>query len=144
MRSGQERDHMMESRVANLEKQMAVLQTTTEGLSHNVERMGQALESFGDNNAKVMNELTKLTSAKPFSIGESLKTILTTLGIFSVLITSFFWAVDIRIASQSEESKKVAELLMKDGDWFTMKSRVSRLEEALAWTATIKNPAQQR
>lgn len=119
-------DKEMDSRVGNLERSVAVLQTTQDGMKITLDKVASGLD-----------KLLQQQPAKPFSLRDSLSTILTTLSIFSICILALGYMIDTRATAKAEPAVRVAEMLMHDGDYYILKERVSRLEKALSWTPIV-------
>jgi hypothetical protein len=120
----------MDSRVGNLEKSVAVLQTTQDGMSATLDKVAIGLDTL-------LQQQSEMKAQKPFSVRESLSTILTTLGIFSILVAALTWKIDSQASAKIEPAIKVADMLMKDGDYYLLKAKVARLEAALSWRPSI-------
>jgi hypothetical protein len=127
MKSGEDKD--ME-RIGHLEQAVAVLKSDVAGLKSSTDKNSEVLDA-------VMTKLTEMDGRKPFSVRESLSTILTTLSIFSLLIVALTYKIDSQAVTAAAPAIKVAEMLMHDGDYFVLKERVSRVEQAIAWRPTI-------
>jgi uncharacterized coiled-coil protein SlyX len=127
MKSGEDKD--ME-RIGHLEQAVAVLKSDVAGLKHSTDKNSEVLDA-------VMQKLTEMDGRKPFSVRESLSTILTTLSIFSLLIVALTYKIDSQAVAAAAPAIKVAEMLMHDGDYFVLKERVSRMEQAIAWRPVI-------
>jgi uncharacterized coiled-coil protein SlyX len=123
-------EKQMDSRIGHLEQAVAVLQDNVGGLRSTTDKNSQVLNA-------VMQKLTEMDQRKPFSVGESLRTILTTLGIFTIIIAALTYKIDAQATAKAEPAIKMAEMLMKDGEYFILRERVSRLEQALAWKPVV-------
>jgi hypothetical protein len=124
------KDKEMDSRVGNLERSVAVLQTTQDGMKVTLDKVASGLELL-------LAQQSEIRAQKPFSLRESLSTILTTLMIFSIFITALTYKIDTQVITRLEPAQKVAEMLTEKGDYFLLKERVSHLEKAIAWTPQI-------
>jgi hypothetical protein len=128
MASGEDKE--MDSRVGNLERSVAVLQTTQDGMKVTLDKVASGLDLL-------LQQQQEIKSHKPFSLKESLSTILTTLGIFTIIISALTYKIDMQATAKAEPAIKVAEMLMHDGDYYILKERVSKLEAAVVWRPTI-------
>jgi hypothetical protein len=117
-------------RIGQLEQDVAVLKNDVASMRHDTEKNSAVLSA-------VMNKLTEMDGRKPISVRDSLSTILTTLSIFSLLIVALTYKIDSQAVTAAAPAIKVAEMLMHDGDWFVLKERVLRLEQAVAWKPAI-------
>jgi hypothetical protein len=120
-----EKQHM-DSRVGRLEQSVAVLQTTQDGMKATLDKVATGLDVL-------LQQQSEMKAQKPFSVRESLSTILTTLTIFSILIAALTWKIDAQATAKAEPAIRVADMLMKDGDYYILKARVTRLEQAFSW-----------
>lgn len=127
MKSGEEKD--ME-RIGHLEQAVAVLKSDVAGLKTSADKNSEVLDA-------VMRKLTEMDGRKPISIRESLSTILTTLSIFSIIIVALTYKIDNQAVAAAAPAIKVAEMLTKEGEYFVLKDRVFRLEQAIAWRPVV-------
>jgi len=128
MKSDGEKD--MDNRVGRLEQSVAVLQTTQDGMKQTLDKVASGLDVL-------LQQHSEMKAQKPFSVSESLKTIFTTLGIFTIIISALTYKIDTQATAKADPAIKVTEMLMKDGDYYILKERVARLEQALAWKPII-------
>lgn len=124
-----EKKHM-DSRVGRLEQSVAVLQTTQDGMKHTLDKVASGLDVL-------LQQQSEMKAQKPFSVRESLSTILTTLTIFSILVAALTWKIDAQATAKAEPAIKVADMLMKDGDYYLLKARVAKIEQALVWRPSV-------
>lgn len=120
----------MDNRVGRLEQSVAVLQTTQDGMKHTLDKVASGLDTL-------LQQQSEMKAQKPFSVRDSLSTILTTLGIFTIIISALTYKIDSQATAKAEPAIKVADMLMKDGDYFLLKARVTQIEQALAWKPVL-------
>ena len=128
MKSGE--DHEMDTRVGRLEQSVAVLQTTQDGMKHTLDKVASGLDVL-------LQQQSEMKAQKPFSVRESLSSILAALSIFSLLIIALTYKIDSQAVAVAAPAIKVADMLTHDGDYFVLKERVARIEQALSWRASI-------
>jgi hypothetical protein len=117
-------------RIGQLEQDVAVLKNDVASMRHDTEKNSEVLSA-------VMNKLTEMDGRKPLSIRDSLQTILTTLSIGSILIVALTYKIDNQALTAAAPAIRVAEMLMHDGDYYILKDRVSRMEQAIAWRPVV-------
>jgi|WetSurMetagenome_2_1015567.scaffolds.fasta_scaffold00947_26 hypothetical protein len=117
-------------RISQLEQDVAVLKNDVASMRHDTEKNSQVLGA-------VMQKLTEMDGRKPISIRDSLQTILTTLSIGSILVVALTYKIDNQALTAAAPAIRVAEMLMHDGDYFILKDRVQRIEQAIAWKPAI-------
>jgi hypothetical protein len=127
---GSDEKQHMDTRVGRLEQSVAVLQTTQDGMKATLDKVASGLDVL-------LQQQSEMKAQKPFSVRESLSTILTTLTIFSILIAALTWKIDAQATAKAEPAIKVSEMLMKDGEYYLLKDRVAKLEKALVWRPSI-------
>ncbi len=120
----------MDTRVGRLEQSVAVLQTTQDGMKQTLDKVASGLDLL-------LQQQSEMRAQKPFSVRDSLSTILTTLMIFSIIVTALTYKIDTQAMAKAEPAIKVTEMIMKDGDYFILKARVAQLEQALAWKPVL-------
>ena len=128
--SGSDDSKEMDTRVGRLEQSVAVLQTTQDGMKVTLDKVANGLDLL-------LQQQSEMRAQKPFSVRDSLSTILTTLMIFSIIVTALTYKIDSQAMAKAEPAIKVADMLMKDGDYYVLKDRVARLEQAIAWRPII-------
>jgi hypothetical protein len=130
-------DKEMDTRVGRLEQSVAVLQTTQDGMKQTLDKVASGLDLLLQQQSEMRAQQSEIRAQKPFSVRESLSTILTTLGIFTIIISALTWKIDTQASVKAEPAIKVTEMIMKDGDYFLLKARVAQLEQALAWKPVL-------
>lgn len=128
MKSGE--DHEMDSRVGRLEQSVAVLQTTQDGMKHTLDKVASGLDVL-------LQQQSEMKAQKPFSVRESLSSILAALSIFSLVVVALTYKIDSQAVAAAAPAIRVAEMLMHDGDYYVLKERVARIEQAIAWRPVV-------
>lgn len=142
VRSGQDKE--MDQRVGNLEKAVAVLQTSQDGITDTLNKVAKGQEVMLSKLMDMDGRLNEMEGRKPFSLHESLTTVISTISIVAALYWTFDYMITNKVSRHTEESTKMADLLFKDGEYFLLKDRVSRLEKAVVWTPQIVTADSQR